>query len=49
MSHRSIWITAAADRAPLRYQLITTTDTAKGAANLRFCFPDRLHPADHLT
>ncbi|MGW4093099.1 hypothetical protein [Nocardia sp. NPDC004750] len=25
----------------MRYQLITTTETAKGTANLRFCFTDR--------
>ncbi|MGW5382080.1 hypothetical protein [Nocardia sp. NPDC003963] len=49
LSYRSIWTTATADRAPLRYQLVTTTDTAKGTANVRFRFTDGLHPADHLT
>ena len=49
LSYRSIWTTATADRAPLRYRLVTTTDTAKGTANVRFRFTDGLHPADHLT
>ncbi|MGW1737578.1 hypothetical protein ACWCPQ_02085 [Nocardia sp. NPDC001965] len=49
LSYRSIWTTADTDRAPLRYQLVTTTDTAKGTANVRFRFTDGLHPADHLT
>ncbi|WP_328395693.1 hypothetical protein [Nocardia sp. NBC_00416] len=49
LSYRSVWTTATADRAPLRYQLVTTTDTAKGTANVRFRFTDGLHPADHLT
>lgn len=49
LSYRSIWTTTTTDRAPLRYQLVTTTDTAKGTANVRFRFTDGLHPADHLT
>lgn len=49
LSYRSVWSTATADRAPLRYQLITTTDTTTGRANVRFRFTDGLHPADHLT
>jgi hypothetical protein len=49
LSYRSIWTTATADRAPLRYRLVTTTETAKGTANVRFRFTDGLHPADHLT
>lgn len=49
LSYRSIWTTTTEDRAPLRYQLITTTDTARGTANVRFRFTDGLHPADHLT
>ncbi|WP_433492834.1 hypothetical protein [Nocardia grenadensis] len=49
LSYRSIWTTTTEDRAPLRYQLITTTDTARGTANVRFRFTEGLHPADHLT
>lgn len=49
LSYRSVWSTATTDRAPLRYQLITTTDTTTGRANVRFRFTDGLHPADHLT
>ncbi|MEU2105175.1 MULTISPECIES: hypothetical protein [unclassified Nocardia] len=49
LSYRSIWTAAVADVAPLRYRLVTTTDTAKGTAGLRFRFTDGLHPADHLS
>lgn len=49
LSYRSIWSAATADRAPLRYRLTTTTDTAKGTANVRFKYMAGVHPADHLT
>lgn len=49
LSYRSIWSAPGADRAPLRYQLVTTTGTARGTANVRFRFTEGLHPADHLT
>ena len=49
LSYRSIWSAATADRSPLRYRLTTTTDTAKGTANVRFKCMAGVHPADHLT
>lgn len=49
LSYRSVWSAATADRAPLRYRLTTTTDTAKGTANVRFKCMAGVHPADHLT
>lgn len=49
LSYRSLWSAATADRAPLRYRLTTTTDTAKGTANVRFKCMAGVHPADHLT
>ncbi|MEU1981250.1 hypothetical protein [Nocardia sp. NPDC019395] len=49
LSYRSIWKAATTDRAPLRYRLTTTTDSAKGTANVRFRCTEGLHPADHLT
>lgn len=49
LSYRSIWSAATADRAPLRYRLTTSTDTAKGTANVRFKCMAGVHPADHLT
>ncbi|WP_280398341.1 hypothetical protein [Nocardia carnea] len=49
LSYRSVWSAATANRAPLRYKLTTTTDSAKGTANVRFKCTEGLHPADHLT
>ncbi|MFI5718494.1 hypothetical protein [Nocardia sp. NPDC051750] len=49
LSYRSVWSAATTDRAPLRYRLTTTTDSAKGTANVRFRCTEGLHPADHLT
>lgn len=49
LSYRSVWSAATANRAPLRYRLTTTTDSAKGTANVRFKCTEGLHPADHLT
>lgn len=49
LSYRSVWSAATADRAPLRYRLTTTTDIAKGTANVRFKCMAGVHPADHLT
>ncbi|MGK8523035.1 hypothetical protein ACRS6B_16395 [Nocardia asteroides] len=49
LSYRSIWTASSANRAPLRYQLITTTGTAKGTTDIQFRFTGGLHPADHLT
>lgn len=49
IGYRSIWSAGTTDDAPLRYRLVTSTDTAKGATTLRFAAGEGVHPAEHLT
>ncbi|MET7768411.1 hypothetical protein [Nocardia sp. NPDC005366] len=49
LSYRSTWIARTGDGAPLRYRIVTATDTAKGSTTVQFHGADGLHPADHLT
>ncbi|MEV0709551.1 hypothetical protein [Nocardia aurea] len=49
IGYRSTWSARTTDDPPLRYRLVTSTDTAKGATTLRFDAGQGVHPADHLT
>lgn len=49
LGYRSVWTRHTGNPEPLRYQLLTTTDEAAGAATVRFRFDGDLHPAEHLT
>lgn len=49
VSYHSVWTRAEPEDIPLRYRLVTTTDSASGTATVEFRFTDGLHPGDHLT
>lgn len=49
LGYHSIWTRAEPEGVPLRYRLVTATDSASGTATVEFRFSDGLHPGDHLT
>lgn len=49
LAYDSVWTQPVADRAPLRYQLCTTSSDAAGNVSIHFHGDGYVHPANHLT